>query len=111
MTIDIAFEILGTAVGLLYLYYEYKADMKVWIAGIIMPVLSLVVYYNSGLYADFAINIYYVFAGVYGYVVWKYAGSRRRKTELLISNMPHKIYVPILIMCAVLTTVLCWTLT
>lgn len=44
-----ALEILGTIVGIVYLYWEYKGDIKLWIAGIIMPAISLYVYYSAGL--------------------------------------------------------------
>ena len=52
-------EIVGTAIGVAYLYLEYKASIWLWIAGIIMPAVYLVVYYRAGLYADFGINVYY----------------------------------------------------
>ena len=51
-------EIIGTIVGLVYLYLEYKADIWLWLASIIMPAIYLVVFYSAGLYADTAINIY-----------------------------------------------------
>ena len=51
-------EILGVITGLVYLYQEIKASIYMWITGIIMPVISLFVYYEVGLYADFGINIY-----------------------------------------------------
>ncbi|MCF0189467.1 MAG: nicotinamide mononucleotide transporter, partial [Bacteroidaceae bacterium] len=59
-------EALGAAVGLLYLWLEYKASIYVWVTGIIMPAIYIFVYYRAGLYADFAINIYYVIAAAYG---------------------------------------------
>ena len=51
-------EIFGTFVGLIYLWLEYKANIYLWIAGIIMPAIYIIVYYKAGLYADFGINIY-----------------------------------------------------
>ncbi len=57
-------EIIGTLVGLLYLWLEYKASIYLWIAGIIMPAIYIFVYYNAGLYADFGINIYYLGAAI-----------------------------------------------
>lgn len=65
MNWDLALEIFGTIVGLIYLYYEYKAHRLLWVMGIIMPTISVGVYYNAGLYADMGINIYYILAGVY----------------------------------------------
>lgn len=64
-------EVLGTLLGVLYLYWEYRADAKVWVAGMLMPAVSLVVYWQSGLYADFGINVYYLLAAVYGLWAWR----------------------------------------
>ena len=51
-------EILGTIVGIVYLWLEYKANIYLWLVSIIMPAIYLYVFYIAGLYADFAINIY-----------------------------------------------------
>ncbi len=80
-------EIFGFAVGLLYLFWEYKADAKMWIASIIMPLISMWIYFTKGIYADFAINIYYVLIAIYGYWNW----TRRRgakKSTLPVSRIP-----------------------
>lgn len=93
MTIELAFEIIGTIIGILYLYYEYKANSLVWIMGAIMPALSLIVYYNAGLYADFGINIYYLIAAIYGYMAWTFNKNKYEKRELPITSMPIKYYI------------------
>lgn len=71
-------EIIGTLVGLAYLWLEYRASIYLWIAGIIMPAIYLFVYYNAGLYADFGINVYYLGAAIYGWTMWKYGAILRR---------------------------------
>ena len=91
--LDLIIEILGVIVGLFYLYYEYKASSLLWIAGIIMPAISLSVYYRAGLYADFGINVYYLIAAVYGWIYWKYKGSKKRDKELPITRMPVKAWI------------------
>lgn len=63
-------QILGFTVGLLYLWWEYKADSKVWLASVVMPAISMWIYFSKGLYADFSINIYYLLIAVYGYWNW-----------------------------------------
>ena len=50
-------EIIGTIIGLLYLWLEYRASIYLWIAGIIMPAIYIFVYYKAGLYADFGIRL------------------------------------------------------
>lgn len=79
-------ETLGFAIGLLYLYWEYHADSKVWIASVVMPMISMWIYFSKGLYADFAINIYYLAIAVYGFIVWT-----RPKREKSASHTEHPI--------------------
>lgn len=63
-------EILGFLIGLLYLWWEYHADWRLWYASISMPLISMFLYFSKGIYADFAINIYYLVISIYGYLVW-----------------------------------------
>ncbi|WP_418698137.1 nicotinamide riboside transporter PnuC [Bacteroides sp.] len=101
-------EIIGTLVGLLYLWLEYRASIYLWIAGIIMPAVYIFVYYDAGLYADFGINIYYLGAAIYGWMMWKYGNFLRRKLlrkgvsgqeekveELPITRMPGRYLLPL----------------
>ena len=74
-------EIIGTVVGILYLWLEYRASIYLWIAGIIMPAVYIFVYYDAGLYADFGINIYYLGAAIYGWMMWKYGASCGGKVQ------------------------------
>ena len=43
-------DILGFAVGLVYLWLEYKASIWLWLASIVMPAIDLFLYYKAGLY-------------------------------------------------------------
>ncbi|MDD2960624.1 MAG: nicotinamide riboside transporter PnuC [Muribaculaceae bacterium] len=86
-------EILGTIIGVLYFIFEYKANPLIWLAGIIMPAIYIIVYYNAGLYADFAINFYYLIIAVYGFFLWSIKGKKDKsgKTNLKISNISVRI--------------------
>ena len=46
-----------------------------------MPMVSMVLYFRKGLYADFAINIYYLAIAAYGYAVWTFGSSRKKNKE------------------------------
>ena len=91
---DNILEVLGFSVGLLYLWWEYHADSRLWFASIVMPTISMWIYLNKGLYADFSINIYYFVIAIYGYLTW--TRNRRRgitedkskKADLPITNIP-----------------------
>lgn len=106
-------EIIGTVVGLFYLWLEYRASIYLWIAGIIMPAIYIFVYYRAGLYADFGINIYYLIAAVYGWFVWMKGRKRQdssQPSELPITRMPLKMYLPLALICVVATIGIAWIL-
>lgn len=88
-------EITGALVGLIYLWLEYRASIYLWIAGIIMPAIYIFVYYQAGLYADFGINIYYLLAAAYGWMVWMRGSGKETRVELPITHTPLKDTSPI----------------
>ncbi len=82
-------ETLGFSIGLLYLWWEYHADARVWLASIIMPAISMWIYFSKGIYADFAINVYYLLMGIYGYFAWTRRGGRAKKSEKQTLPITH----------------------
>ena len=78
MDIKLLLQIAGVLLGLLYLWLEYRADIRLWIVGLVMPLIHGALYYKSGLYADCSMQAYYVLAGLYGWLVWR---RRGRKTD------------------------------
>lgn len=82
-------DILGFVCGLAYLYFEYKASIYLWLASIVMPAVDMFLYYEAGLYADFGMAVYYCFAAVYGFAVWRFAKSGSDSVEgLPITRFP-----------------------
>ena len=103
-------EIAGLGVGLAYLYFEYHANRLVWLMSVIMPVISLFIYFRAGIYADFAINIYYLIIAVYGYVVWTFGLKRKKREPLPITRMPGKYYIGAVAALAAIFAFLAWGL-
>lgn len=95
-------EIIGTAVGIVYLILEYRASAWLWAASIAMPAIYLGVYYEAGLYADFGISIYYILASVYGAVCWLRHHGDRSADELKITHTPRRLYVPLVVVFAII---------
>lgn len=96
-------EILGFTVGLLYLWWEYHADAKVWFASVVMPMISMWIYYSKGLYADFGINIYYLVIAVYGFIVWTRGTPGRTSKPRPITHASGSVW-----MIVVAATVILW---
>ena len=94
-------DILGFAIGIIYLVLEYRASIWLWLASIVMPAVDMVLYFKAGLYADFGMAIYYCLAAVYGYMVWKWpvltkgqAGSKAHRKPLPITHFPKARILP-----------------
>lgn len=84
-------EIIGTAIGVVYLILEYRASAWLWVASIAMPAIYLAVYYQAGLYADFGISVYYIIASVYGLVCWL-RGRSDGGIDVPVTHTPRSVY-------------------
>lgn len=122
-------EILGFCVGILYLWWEYQADSKVWFASVIMPMISMWIYFSKGLYADFGINIYYLIIAVYGFWNWtrkshthsshvkdstdakqQDSPTEGKKHSLPVSHTPLKVWMGIIPVALLLWWLIWWIL-
>jgi nicotinamide mononucleotide transporter len=88
-------EIAGALIGLLYLWFEYRASIWLWPVSVIMPAIYIVVYYQVGLYADSVISIYYLLAGIYGW--WMWLRHTPDKGEKPVSGTPSKLLLPMFV--------------
>lgn len=111
------FEVIGFVLGLLYLWWEYHADSRLWIVSVIMPLISMVVYISNGIYADASIDVYYFIIAIYGYIVWTRDNrkniSNQEESKIKIerggkSNMPITHIPPLNLLRAVMLFVLLW---
>lgn len=110
LTVDRLIEIVGLFVGLIYLYFEYHANKLVWLMSVIMPLISIFIYFRAGLYADFAINIYYFVIAIYGYIAWTVGIEKRNRKPVPISHMPAKAYCVASLALIAIFTFLAWGL-
>ena len=70
-----------------------------------MPLVYIFIYYDAGLYADFGINIYYLFASIYGWCFWLW-GKKRNKDGIEskivpITHTPRQYYLFLLLVSVV----------
>lgn len=96
MDLKLLLQIVGVMLGLLYLWLEYKADIRLWIVGLIMPCVHGMLYFKAGLYADCSMQLYYILAGLYGWIVWHNAPRKNKQESLSIRHTPWG-WVPALV--------------
>ena len=65
-------EIVAVIFGVLYTVLMAKNKISCWIFGIIGSLLSIYLFLvYAKLYAEALLSVFYVFAGVYGWIMWK----------------------------------------
>ncbi|OFX21636.1 MAG: hypothetical protein A2041_08770 [Bacteroidetes bacterium GWA2_31_9b] len=69
-------EVLGTIIGILYIFLSIKQNIWCWPAGLITSLLYVYVFFISKFYADMGLQVYYVFVSIYGWYFWKYGGTK-----------------------------------
>ena len=107
-------DITTTILGLAYILFEYRASAWMWGVGFLMQSLGIVLYYQKGLYADCAMEFYYIAMTLYG--LWKWTrnseGSRSSKgAELPITHIPVRLALRWGFIACVLWAAIWWLLT
>lgn len=98
-------DIITTLLGLAYILLEYKASIWLWAVGFVMQALDIVLYYDKGLYADCAMEFYYIGMTIYGFWVWKFG---RKKNQQQDADLPVTHFKKNLILPWVLGTLAIW---
>lgn len=106
-----AIDMAGLVLGLVYLYLEFKASIWLWLVSVVMPIVHGYLYLEKGLYADFGMEIYYVFAAVYGYAMWRMGTKKQASAERPITRFPLRRVVPVAVVFALLWVGLYYFLT
>jgi nicotinamide mononucleotide transporter len=104
-------EIAGTIVGFIYLWQEVKASIWLWLTGIVMPAIYTVVFFENGLYADFAIQVYYIAAALYGFLLWEFGKKNQYGDELRIVHTSERQAVWLCAITVALFVPIYWILT
>lgn len=72
-------EVLGVVFSLLYLFFSIRQKILLWLMGIISALLYMIVFFQAKFYADMALNGYYLFISVYGWMIWNRGRSQQDK--------------------------------
>jgi nicotinamide mononucleotide transporter len=104
------YEIISAVTGILYLYFSVKQKIWLWPVGIITSAYSIAVFYNSQLYADMSLNIYYVLVSVYGWFHWLTRKDNTTHSSIKISLLTVWDWITYLGIVLVLTLIFAWIL-
>jgi nicotinamide mononucleotide transporter len=76
-------EIVGAVLGIAYIFFSIKQHRVTWILGFLTSVFYIYVFFVSKFYADMALQGYYVFISIYGWLLWV-RGDRKNGTIVAV---------------------------
>ncbi|MHA7830198.1 MAG: nicotinamide riboside transporter PnuC [Flagellimonas sp.] len=80
---------LGTAFGVVQVLLARQNNVHNYLFGIIAVVISIWVLYQSRLYADILLNLYYLVMSIYGWFYWK-LGKQKREAPISCTTTKEK---------------------
>ena len=83
-------QILGTAFGVVQVLLARKNNIDNYLFGILSILISMWVLYESQLYGDILLNLYYFGMSIYGWTYWKF-GKQKKETPISYSGKQEHI--------------------
>ncbi len=99
----IIIDIIGAAIGLVYIVSEYRAGRLIWVWSLLMSLFYIVIYYLIDCYANCGISIYNFLMSVYGLLVWRGIIASKDKTPRRIGSCPRHLVPWVVLACVVLS--------
>ncbi len=79
-------EVLGVVFALIYLWFSIRQNIWLWPFGLLTSFFYILVFFQSRLYADMGLQVYYLVISVYGWYHWLYGGGSEGKDTLPVSR-------------------------
>jgi nicotinamide mononucleotide transporter len=97
-------EALGFATGIASVWLFARQHVAAWPVGIVTSLCWLVLFLQSGLYADSGLQVFYVAMSLYGW--WHWETGRTRASNLPVTNAPPQLSVTLAAITIAATAVL-----
>ena len=83
-------EFISTIAGLLAVWLNAREKIINWPIGLINIVGAFILFYESQLYADMFLQIYFFVTGIYGWWLWAKINKKTKENEVVISFLTRK---------------------
>jgi len=106
--IDHYIEVCGTLTGFLYLGFSIRQHFLTWPVGLLNALFYVVVFFISKIYADMALQFYYVAISIYGWWCWLH-GSATGHT-LKVTRTAYPLWLKLMLASVLLFLVIAFVL-
>jgi nicotinamide mononucleotide transporter len=88
-------ETIGVVLGIVTVYLSAKENIWSWPTALINAAMFVIVFFRTGLYSDFGLQIIYFVLSLYGWYEWLYGGANH--SELQVTRTPARLWMYFLI--------------
>lgn len=92
-------QILGTTFGVFQVLLARKNNINNYLCGILAVLISIYVLYQSKLYADILLHVYYLVMSIYGWYYWKFGKSKKITPVSFSDKTDHLKALGIVLVC------------
>ena len=85
--------IIALLFGALGVWLTIKQTILCWPVSLIAVIASLIEFYNQRLFGDMSLQVFYFFAGVYGWIYW----NQKSRETFNVIDMPSSQILPLMI--------------
>lgn len=100
-------ELFAILFGLAYLFFLIKEQIICWLFGILSSIISVFLFYKTGLYSEAILYVYYVLIGIYGFTHW--STYIKKDKNFPITDLPVSTYLFLIILGEILALILGYT--
>jgi len=84
-------ELLGAILGIVYVFLSIRQNILTWPVGLLSSILYVWIFFDSKLYADMGLQMYYVFISIYGWHEWLKGNQDNARAKLEVSRLNLKL--------------------
>jgi nicotinamide mononucleotide transporter len=104
-------ELLGTILGILYIFFSIKQNILTWPTGLLASALYVIVFFNSKLYADMGLQVYYVIISIYGWYFWLQGKKDKETNHVPIQRVSKQLWLKLSVVSVIIYFVILLLLT
>lgn len=94
-------ELLGAILGILYIFFSIRQNILTWPTGLITSALYIFVFYQSKLYADMGLQVYYVIISIYGWYFWV-KGKTQDRSHITVRKTSKQLWLKLIVICVLI---------
>ncbi len=84
-------ELLGVILGIAYVLFSIRQNILTWPVGLLTSAIYVWVFFESKLYADMGLQLYYVLISIYGWYEWLKGDEANHSGPIQISRLTLKL--------------------